>query len=105
MSRSYGIGGMYLSDEIVDWHRLTKTTHLRIDGEIVRMPRFYKDKLWWKQDEKRQISESNKLKADFQRQKELDKAQELGYTQAQMEEFRRAYYSRLKQKVAYTEKI
>lgn len=46
MSRAYGIGGKYLTDAMVDYHKETGNTFCLLNGEKVRMSRFYKSKIW-----------------------------------------------------------
>nr|DAV85388.1 MAG TPA: Replication associated protein [Microviridae sp.] len=48
MSRGYGIGGRYLTDERVDWHRANYCIALRTNGVETVLPRFYTDKIWYK---------------------------------------------------------
>lgn len=46
MSRGYGIGARYLTDEMVAWHREDDRNYAIQDGHKVSLPRFYKDKIW-----------------------------------------------------------
>lgn len=46
MSRAYGIGGKYLTDEMVAWHRGDKKNYTLRDGSKIRLPRFYREKIW-----------------------------------------------------------
>lgn len=56
MSRAYGIGGHYLSDEMVKWHRENDANYTPLpDNGKGRLPRFYKDKIWFRESDKRRI--------------------------------------------------
>lgn len=47
MSRRYGIGAFYLSDENIQWHRDDDRNYLLFDGGMKgRLPRFYREKIW-----------------------------------------------------------
>jgi len=46
MSRKYGIGGQYLTDEMVEWHRSDNKNYTLKDGQKIRLPRFYREKIW-----------------------------------------------------------
>lgn len=48
MSRQYGIGAHYLSDNMVNWHRQNAANYTLLYGEKGRLPRFYKDKIWFR---------------------------------------------------------
>lgn len=57
MSRRYGIGGHYLSDDMVSWHRADDRNYTVRPGNIKgRLPRFYKDKIWYKPADRERIS-------------------------------------------------
>jgi hypothetical protein len=48
MSRRYGIGGLYLNDAQVLWHRENRANYsLRAGNVKGRLPRFYRDKIWY----------------------------------------------------------
>lgn len=47
MSRKYGIGGKYLTDAMMAWHREDLRNYAISDGQKVRLPRFYKDKIFY----------------------------------------------------------
>lgn len=46
MSRRYGLGAWYLTDAMVAWHREDDRNYAIMDGVKVRLPRYYKDKIW-----------------------------------------------------------
>lgn len=47
MSRGYAIGGHYLTDEMVQWHRDNDANYvIRPGGIKSRLPRFYREKIW-----------------------------------------------------------
>lgn len=46
MSRRYGIGAHYLSDEMIEWHRSGDRNYTLKYGEHGRLPRFYREKIW-----------------------------------------------------------
>jgi len=48
MSRRYGIGGNYLSDVQIGWHRENGACYSLRPGNVKgRLPRFYRDKIWY----------------------------------------------------------
>lgn len=47
MSRAYGLGGKYLTDEIVQWHRDGAKNYAFIDDKLTRLPRYFKSKIWY----------------------------------------------------------
>lgn len=47
MSRAYGIGGKYLTDEIVQWHRDGAKNYAFIDDKLCRLPRYFRTKIWY----------------------------------------------------------
>lgn len=46
MSRAYGIGGKYLNDLTVAWHREDDRNYMIVDGVKTRLPKFYRDKIF-----------------------------------------------------------
>lgn len=48
MSRGYGIGAHYLSDDMVDWHTRNDANYTFIHGVKGRLPRYYKEKIWYR---------------------------------------------------------
>ena len=47
MSRGYGIGAHYLTDEMCNWHRQGLFNHAVVHGVKIRLPRFYRDKIFY----------------------------------------------------------
>lgn len=57
MSRAYGIGGHYLSDLMVEWHRVDDRNYTVRPGNLKgRLPRFYRDKIWYKPNDRERVS-------------------------------------------------
>lgn len=107
MSRAYGIGGRYLSEEMVKWHRNTDALYCVQDGFKTRMSRFYRSKVWYGEVERERIGRvglsaslqsSVKESAVFQR-----KFGELA--EQKRKELRDAFLSRIKTKVAFTQTL
>lgn len=48
MSRAYGIGGSYLSDDMVQWHRSAFKNYTVTQSGKGRLPRFYRDKIFYR---------------------------------------------------------
>jgi len=48
MSRGYGIGAHYLSDAMVDWHTRNDANYTFTYGVKGRLPRYYKEKIWYR---------------------------------------------------------
>lgn len=46
-SRAYGLGLVYLTDAMARWHREGKRNYTLVFGERRRLPRYYKEKLWY----------------------------------------------------------
>ena len=105
MSRAYGIGGMYLQDHIVEWHRMTESNFMRDHDKIIRMPKFYKEKIWYKEEDKIKIRQKAEHASRLAEAKNLAKLFQQGYGYQDVKEMRDAFTSRIKTKVAFTEKI
>lgn len=105
MSRAYGIGAHYLTDEMVAWHRADDRNYALRWNQKVRLPRFYREKIWYKQIDRERIgskalsmSLDNAIKEwKFFEQRYGERASVI------MKEHRDAVISRIKQKVAYTQ--
>lgn len=61
MSRAYGIGGRYLSDEMVAWHRRGLFNYAMVNDTKVALPRFYRDKIWYDMDQKQELHKASLL--------------------------------------------
>lgn len=123
-SRSYGLGLNYLTDAMARWHREGKRNYTQVFGEKRRLPRYYKEKLWyparkpitsadgrvvrneWPEHRDRKIlSELSKAEGEIAEKKNLQLLREAGYSDpdAILKEMRDAVLSRVKQKTAYTQ--
>lgn len=105
MSRRYGLGGRYLSDEMVTWHRENAANYCIRDGVKVRLSRFYKSKIWYSEVERERVSTASKLLSIQSSEKELEYYRKKfpgNYLQV-MAESRNAVIARVKQKIAYTQ--
>lgn len=107
MSRAYGIGGRYLSDAMVDWHRNNSANYTIVNGVKNRLPRFYKTKIWYRQKDKEKISKLSQQQAQQQRDNETKFFKEkFGIkAEARRAEMRLAAIQLIKSKVAYTERL
>lgn len=107
MSRGYGIGGRYLSDGMVQWHRENAALYAIRDRVKVRLSRFYRSKIWYREDEREAISKiglSAGLDAQVKESRYFEKRYgELG--EAKYIEFRDAMLSRIYEKVAWSQSL
>lgn len=107
MSRGYGLGAHYLSDAMVNWHRVHSANYTLVHGQKGRLPRFYKEKIWHEAALRKRISDISAREARNVYRKNLAFFYKL-YGQdakAKMAEMRNAVFSRIKQKVAFTQTI
>lgn len=116
-SRAYGLGAHYLTDDMVEWHRKGQRNYTLCYGEKRRLPRFYRDKIWfpakrkdrqpvWREHpDRRVVSARAKNEALAAEQKNLQIIRDAGYKdpEAIQAEMRNALLSRVKEKVAYTQ--
>lgn len=107
MSRGYAIGSQYLSDASVKWHRENDYNHCIIDGKKVKLPRFFKQKIWYDKEELKRISNKSKWEAIRKHRQEIRRLKETGITNVKeyMLDQTRAFISRVKRKVEYTQKF
>lgn len=107
MSRAFGIGGRYLTDAIVKWHRSGGHTYAMVHDVKVPLPRFYKTRIWYSMDEKYRLTVKSAIAALKQRQLQeaLFKDRFGEDWQRGMMEERDAIVSRIKNKVAFTQKL
>jgi len=106
MSRSYGIGGMYLQDAVIDWHRNTESAFSSLHGQKTRLPRFYKEKIWSKPEERASISNKQKVQAEIAEELENQKLEKMGYNPREIKkQMSGAFLKRVKTKVAFTETL
>lgn len=111
MSRGYGLGLNYLTDEMVKWHRENDYVFMCKYGQKMRLPRFYKDKIWpnsewsdWK-FRRESVLKKARTEAEEKEAEELNILSAMGYSSRQMEEFRNAEISRVRKKVAHSQKF
>lgn len=107
MSRRYGLGGRYLSDEMVSWHRENEANYSIREGVKVRLSRFYKSKIWYSETDREKISSASKVLTIQKQEKELEyykKKHPLNWEKV-MVDSRNAVISRVKQKVSYSQKF
>lgn len=125
-SRAYGLGAAYLTDAMVEWHRSNKANFTKVFGEKRRLPRYYKDKIWWPEPRKPmpytiglsksrkvwrahpdrvEIGQISKTQGEEAERKNLEKIRAAGYSDPDkiLTEMRNAVLSRVKQKVAFTQ--
>jgi len=108
MSRGYGIGASYLTDRMVNWHRENDFNHVNINGIESRLPRYYKDKIWYTDKDKKRISDMAKWKAIKSMRAELRwfvKKYGVQNAKSKLEDFRNAQLANIRSKVAYTQKL
>lgn len=107
MSRGYGLGLWYLTDEMLHWHRSGKRSYTCIYGIKGRLPRYYKNKIWPDEKIRNSVSEEAKWQGIKAHRKNLKLFYELYGNQAKtkMAEMRSAVIGRIKQKVAFTQTL
>lgn len=50
MSRKYGLGAHYLTDEVIEWHRNGLHCYYPSFDTKLGLPRFYRDKIWYRKN-------------------------------------------------------
>jgi len=106
MSRSYGIGGMYLQDNMMEWHRDNDANYVATpDGGKGRLPRFYREKIWHKPTDRERISTAAMSLVLSNQQKEDDhyKKRYGDKWESYKLEARDHVLARVKQKIAFTQ--
>lgn len=63
MSRGYAIGGRYLTDAMVQWHRDNDANFAMREHVRIRLPRFYRSKIWYDPVDKERVSKSSLLRS------------------------------------------
>lgn len=107
MSRGYGIGGRYLSDEMVAWHRDGLRNYAMRFHEKVSLPRFYRSKIWYGDDVKHEVylsSLSHLLDRHVAEEKFFKDRFGKNWQRVMYQE-RDAVLSRVKSKVAFTQSL
>lgn len=107
MSRAFGIGARYLSDDMVAWHREDDRNYCIREGKKIRLPRFFKTKIWYKENDKERVSKASLLSSLQESEKEIQfyKDRFGDRWNETMIEFRDAVLSRIKTKVAYSQHL
>lgn len=107
MSRAFGLGLWYLTDEMVHWHREGSRNYTLLHGVKGRLPRYYKDKIWPDQEIRNKVSEKAKWEGIKANRKNLAIFYRLYGERAKQKqtEMRNAVVSRVKQKVAFTQTL
>lgn len=112
MSRGYGLGLNYLTDAMVAWHRNNQYVHMVKHGEKLRLPRYYKEKIWpnstWSDWAYRRevVFKKARKEAEFKEEEENRILSEQGYNPEKIKaEMRNAVIGRVLSKVAYTQKF
>lgn len=108
MSRGYGLGLNYLTDAMVSWHRNDDRNYVMREGVKCRLPRYYRDKIWYREDDRERVSIKTKWDAIKASRKELRfYVRRFGKFQAKnrMAESRNAVIQRIKIKVAFSQFI
>lgn len=105
MSRRYGIGGMYLSDLIIEWHQLDDRNYLIKPGNIkCRLPRFYRDKIFYGKQKERVSASAMKLTLENHEKERQYYALKYGSRgPAIMASFKAAEIGRVKQKIQFSQ--
>lgn len=106
MSRAYGIGGHYLSDSMVEWHRVDDRNYTVRPGNLMgRLPRFYREKIWYKEIDRQRVSAAA-MKLTLRNQ-ELEKQYYMNHCgdrwEAVLNKARQLVISRVKQKIQFSQ--
>lgn len=108
MSRAYGIGGHYLTYEMVEWHRSGHKSYTIVNGTKTRLPRYYRDKIWETDRDRSRVALKAKRYAMANARKEkawYTDTYGLEEGKRKLKEFRNAELARIKTKVAFTQSL
>lgn len=107
MSRAYGIGANYLSDDMVQWHRSGGKNFTNVNGIKGRLPRYYREKIWYREVDRSRVQHESKWLAIKNDRLELKWFyQNYGSDAKKMrKEFTAAVLSRISEKVAFTQTL
>lgn len=107
MSRSFGLGLWYLTDEMVAWHRSGLKNYVMLDNRKCRLPRYYKDKIFHREDIRKEVSKKAEQAGKDAEEENKRLIMLAGYSDPDkiIEEMRAAVYSRIKEKIAFTQKF
>lgn len=107
MSRAYGIGAHYLSDDMVEWHRVDDRNYTVSPGNVKgRLPRFYREKIWFKGHPRKDIVSKQSMALTLEKQKKERDYFALKYGSrgpAVMADARDKMLSRIKQKIQFSQ--
>lgn len=107
MSRAYAIGGNYLTDAMVQWHRDNDANYAMRYGVKVRLPRFYKSKIWYSVTDRERVSKAALLDSVMRREKQMVflKKKYGDNWKVRYEDMRDSLLAGVKQKIAFTQSI
>lgn len=111
MSRGYGLGLNYLSDAMLAWHRADDRVYCIVHGQKLKLPRYFKDKIWPKSEwsdwavRRNKVFKKARKEAEERQKKDEIELQRLGYTPEQAAEFRNAAVASVRKKVSFTQKL
>lgn len=108
MSRRYGIGGHYLSDEQVQWHRDDDKNYTLCPGMVKgRLPRFYRDKIWYPGPDRERVSAAamNLTLTKQKKEREYYQKKHGANWEKVMLHSRDVMLSRVKQKIKFSQKM
>lgn len=107
MSRGYGLGLAYLSDAMVQWHRDGDRNYTFVNRTKSSLPKYYKSKIWYRENDKKRLSDKAKIQSAKAAENELKYYQKVYGKEAHQKkrEFENAMLNRIKVKVSYTEKL
>lgn len=106
MSRSYGIGGKYLTDQMIQWHRQGHRNYAQVQNVKCRLPRFYKDRIFYGRDKEivSDLSKWRSIKNERQNLR-LFKKKFGRYAKSKLTEHRNAVILGIRKKVAFTQHL
>lgn len=105
MSRGYGIGAKYLTDEMVAWHRSGDKMYMMVNDVKNPLPRFYKEKIWYGSERER-VSDLAKWKSIKARRESIRLYVEIygkGLATQKLKEMELGVLSRIKVKTEYSQ--
>lgn len=107
MSRSYGLGLWYLTDEMVAWHRADNgRNYTLINGVKGRLPRYYKNFIWPDKKVRKEVMQRSFEDQKYQVEKFHSSLKKRGYdVEKYTKEMRDAFNSRVKEKLAFSQKF
>lgn len=105
MSRAYGIGGKYLNDLTVAWHKEDDRNYIIRDRQKCKLPRFYKSKIWYHEKDKEQVSaKAQKFSKETEQKRKAYFVKKYGHNAEKIRaQFEIAVLQRVKNKVKFTQ--